>query len=163
MMRLYHGSDIAIRTVDLSRSQMNKDFGRGFYLSDNSVQARKFARYKAAKPHSATKTAIVTEYTFDESRFTDGSLRVLRFTGYSLEWVQFIKANRQMRNADYDIVIGPIANDDVRTQFARHMLGEITEEELLESLKWKKCTYQYCFITEEAISHLNLVGSYDSK
>ena len=48
------------------------------------------------------------------------------------------KANRQVRNNDYDIVIGPIANDDVRTQFVKHMLGEITEIELMENLKWSK-------------------------
>ena len=159
MMQLYHGSDTAISAVDLSQSQKNKDFGRGFYLSDNLEQAKKFAQYKADKPKSLTKTAIVTTFIFNENHFTDGSLRVKRFAGYTLEWVQFIKANRQSRNTDYDVVIGPIANDDVRTQFVRHMLGEITEEELMESLKWKKCTYQYCFITDEAVSLLKLVGS----
>lgn len=35
VMRLYHGSDIEIVAVDLSRSQVNKDFGKGFYLSDD--------------------------------------------------------------------------------------------------------------------------------
>ena len=73
--------------------------------------------------------AIVIEFEFDDSHLYDGSLRVIRFDGYSLEWVSFIKANRQVRNNDYDIVIGPIANDDVRTQFVKHMLGEITEIE----------------------------------
>ena len=157
-MKLYHGSDVEVTTVDLSLSQMNKDFGRGFYLSDDQPQARNFARYKADKPRSATKTPVVTEFAFDESIFTNGRLKVRRFTGYTIEWVQFIKANRQVRNQEYDIVIGPIANDDVRTQFVKHMLGEISEEELLESLKWKKCTYQYCFISEEAVACLKYIG-----
>jgi len=39
------------------------------------------------------------------------------------------------------------------------MLDEITEEELLESLKWKRCTYQYCFITEVAIQRLKATGT----
>ena len=52
------------------------------------------------------------------------------------------------------IVIGPIANDDVRTQFVKHMLGEITEIELMENLKWKRCTYQYCFISVSAAFHI---------
>lgn len=98
------------------------------------------------------------EFEFDDSHLYDGSLRVIRFDGYSLEWVSFIKANRQVRNNDYDIVIGPIANDDVRTQFVKHMLGEITEIELMENLKWKRCTYQYCFISDEAISSLKIIG-----
>jgi hypothetical protein len=158
MMMLYHGSDVEIRAIDLSLSQRNKDFGRGFYLSDDLEQAKKFAQYKADKPHSETKTPVVTGFSFDEGRLTDHSLRVLRFAGYNLQWVQFIKANRQARNTDYDVVIGPIANDDVRTQFVRHLLGEISEEELMESLKWKRCTYQYCFITDEAVSLLKNVG-----
>lgn len=157
-MRLYHGSDIEIVAVDLSRSQVNKDFGKGFYLSDDAKQTWNFARYKADKPRSISKTAVVTEFAFDDKHFVDGSLRVLRFDGYSLDWVKFIKENRQTRNKDFDVVIGPIANDDVRTQFVKHMLGEITELELMESLKWKRCTFQYCFISDEAVSFLNIVG-----
>lgn len=34
-MKLYHGSNILIDKIDLSKSKPNKDFGRGFYLSDN--------------------------------------------------------------------------------------------------------------------------------
>lgn len=34
-MRLYHGSTVVIDTIDLSKSKPNKDFGKGFYLSDN--------------------------------------------------------------------------------------------------------------------------------
>ena len=158
MIKLYHGSDTEIVKVDLSHSLYNKDFGKGFYLSDDVEQAWSFARYKAAKPKSSSKKAIVTEFLFDDRLFTDGSLRVLRFEGYSLEWVSFIKANRRDRNKDYDIVIGPIANDDVRTQFVKHMLGEITELELMESLKWKRCTFQYCFISDEAVSSLKVIG-----
>ena len=69
-----------------------------------------------------------------------------------------INSKKTKPHADYDIVIGPIANDDVKTQFARHLLGEITLEELMESLKWKRCTYQYCFISEEAIKRLKATG-----
>ena len=30
-MKVYHGSDIRIDTIDLSKSKPGKDFGRGFY------------------------------------------------------------------------------------------------------------------------------------
>lgn len=158
MIILYHGSDIEIKAIDLAKSRINKDFGRGFYLSSDLNQARNFAKYKADQPESKTKTHIITKFAIDETVFTDGTLRVKHFEGYSLEWAQFIKENRKTRNNDYDVVIGPIANDDVKTQFSRHLMGEITLEELMESLKWKKCTYQYCFISEQAISHLKVIG-----
>ena len=158
MITLYHGSDTEIEEIDLAQSRINKDFGRGFYLSSDLDQARKFAKYKADNPESKTGTPVVTKFETEEATFTDGTLRIKRFDGYTLEWAQFIKENRKTRNTDYDIVIGPIANDDVKTQFARHLLGEITLEELMESLKWKRCTYQYCFISEEAIKRLKAIG-----
>ena len=33
VMKLYHGSDVSVRKIDLSRALMFKDFGPGFYLS----------------------------------------------------------------------------------------------------------------------------------
>ena len=158
MMMLYHGSDVEIKSVDLSKSQVFKDFGRGFYLSSDLGQARNFAKYKADKPKSKTRIPVVTAFEVDDGIFSDGTFRVKRFDAYTMEWIQFVKANRCILNADYDIVIGPIANDDVKTQFAKHLLGEITEEELMESLKWKRCTYQYCFISEAAVSKLKAKG-----
>lgn len=32
MIRLYHGSNVAIERIDLSRSKRGKDFGQDFYL-----------------------------------------------------------------------------------------------------------------------------------
>ena len=40
-MKLYHGSNILIDKIDLSKSKPNKDFGRGFYLSDNEEHSPK--------------------------------------------------------------------------------------------------------------------------
>ena len=157
-MKLYHGSDVEIAHIVLQELRAPKDFGQGFYLSNDLQQARNFARYRADKPKSKTHAPITTQFDFDESFLIDGNLRVKRFDGYTLEWIQFIKANRKRRNKDYDVVIGPIANDDVKTQFVKHMMGEITEAELMESLKWKRCTFQYCFITEKAVSLLKPAG-----
>ncbi|MDE5922620.1 MAG: DUF3990 domain-containing protein [Muribaculum sp.] len=38
-MILYHGSNMVIDRIDLEKSKPNKDFGRGFYLSENETQA----------------------------------------------------------------------------------------------------------------------------
>ncbi len=34
-MKLFHGSTVDIRQIDLAKSKPNKDFGRAFYLSDD--------------------------------------------------------------------------------------------------------------------------------
>ena len=45
-MKLFHGSNIEIHVPDLSRSKPYKDFGQGFYLSDNNLQAEEMAMHK---------------------------------------------------------------------------------------------------------------------
>ena len=94
MMTLYHGSDVEIKSIDLSKSQIFKDFGRGFYLSPDLSQARNFAKYKADKPKSTTKAPIVTAFEVDESIFSDGTFRIKRFDAYTMEWIQFVKATQ---------------------------------------------------------------------
>lgn len=46
-MILYHGSNTSIDEIDLNQSRPNKDFGKGFYLSDNEEQALQMAKFKS--------------------------------------------------------------------------------------------------------------------
>lgn len=43
-MKLYHGTNRDFESIDLKKSKPNKDFGRGFYLSDNYEQAMSMAK-----------------------------------------------------------------------------------------------------------------------
>lgn len=47
-MRLYHGSNMMIENIDLSKCKPYKDFGRGFYLTEIKEQAEKMASRTAA-------------------------------------------------------------------------------------------------------------------
>ena len=42
-MRLYHGSNIVIDSINLAMCRPYKDFGQGFYLTDLEEQAEKMA------------------------------------------------------------------------------------------------------------------------
>lgn len=44
MITLYHGSNVNIEEIDLTRSKRGKDFGRGFYLNANRQQALDMAK-----------------------------------------------------------------------------------------------------------------------
>ena len=46
-MILYHGSNVRITEVDLGRSEVGKDFGAGFYLTDSKEQAERMGQRKA--------------------------------------------------------------------------------------------------------------------
>ena len=75
-MILYHGSNIEITKIDLEKSKPHKDFGKGFYLSDNYEQAYQMGSFRSeiegGKP-------VVNQYSIDENILTDGSLKVLKF------------------------------------------------------------------------------------
>ena len=109
-MILYHGSNVEFDEIDLLKSKPNKDFGRGFYLSDNADQALDMAKTKVEQLESGSP--IVMAYQVDEVEMM--KLCVLRFEDYTEDWAKFIILNRnnasKMRAHDYDIVIGPIAN-----------------------------------------------------
>lgn len=63
MKLLYHGSTMEITEIDLSRSKPNKDFGKGFYLSEDRQQAFEMASYKAVQ---LDMEPVVNVFEFDE-------------------------------------------------------------------------------------------------
>ena len=156
-MKLYHGSNIAIEKIDLSKGRPAKDFGRGFYLSDDKRQASSMAdnvvNRKGGKP-------VVSVFDCPDDILTCSDLKVLRFDGYSEQWLDFILKNRANRSLvqahDYDVVYGPIANDVVAVSIALYTDEFISKEELLRRLKYRHETYQYFFATEKAISKLRV-------
>ncbi len=162
-MFLYHGSNVEIKKVDLNLSKPNKDFGRGFYLSDNFEQASEMASFKAELLGGAP---FVTKFYFDEKRFSDKTLNVLRFSEYSKEWAEFVFKNRSQENQlfthEYDIVTGPIANDRVGVQIRRLMEGDIDFDTFIEKLKFMKgVTFQFFFGTQKAVDLLENKGLCD--
>lgn len=156
MIKLYHGSNVAIEKIDLSKSRPYKDFGRAFYLSADEQQAWDRA-YAAITLWGGVPQ--VTAFEFDELELVSGSLNVLRFDAYTEAWADFIFANRNTRKPayhhDYDIVYGPIANDKVGEQVALFKGGYISKERFLQKLKLMRgITFQYAFCTESSVFKL---------
>lgn len=157
-MRLYHGSNVAIEIIDLSRSKVGKDFGKGFYLSPVLEQAMEMARRKAIQTKEGSAIVTTFEFNMDLAK----GLKVKTFDDYTEEWADFILLNRNNNTHqavhDYDIVIGPIANDRVGMQIRWYTMGIIDKERFLRELKYMKgITYQYFFGTERAIALLKKV------
>lgn len=153
-MILYHGTNATIQSIDLNQSRVGKDFGLGFYLTtDEQVAIRQAARKLEQFGEGEAK---VYKYCFDEVKAE--TLNVLRFGGYTMDWARFVLDNRKNRTRqqihNYDIVIGPIADDVVGYQIRRVEEGIITEEQFLEEIKFHTITTQYMFATDRAISLL---------
>ena len=153
-MKLYHGTNVDFDVIDLTKSNKYKDFGQGFYLTDIRSQAEELA---AKKSRLFGGYPVIQEYEFDESLLSSAELKVLKFDKPSTEWSEFIFKNRNRDNNfthDYDIVIGPIANDGVAYLLGRYEEGTLTIEELSDKLDFKKLNSQYFFGTNKSLKYL---------
>ena len=153
-MKLYHGTNVDFDVIDLTKSNKYKDFGQGFYLTDIRSQAEELA---AKKSRLFGGYPVIQEYEFDESLLSGAELKVLKFDKPSTEWAEFIFKNRSRDNNfthDYDIVIGPIANDGVAYLLGRYEEGTLTIEELSDKLDYKKLNSQYFFGTDKSLKYL---------
>ena len=66
-MKLYHGSNVDIREIDLTKSLHGKDFGQGFYLSADEKQAEEMAIFKA-KQFDGTPVISTFQHYFGTER-----------------------------------------------------------------------------------------------
>jgi hypothetical protein len=155
-MKLYHGSNIKIQTIDLEKGRLGKDFGKGFYLSSEYEQAERMAQITSVRRGGEP---MITTFVFDETKLCDKNLKVKIFEGYSIDWAQFILKNRlnntPVQAHDYDIVIGPIADDKVGVQIRQLLREYITLEQFQKKVEYITPTIQYFFATEKAINLLH--------
>ena len=159
-MKLYHGSYVDIKEIDFSMSFPNKDFGKGFYLSDNYDQAFQIAKFKS---EALNVQPVVNVYEFDEEILSHPELLSVKvFKEYSEDWADFVLRNRTSDNGEsihnFDIVYGPIANDRVGLQIRKLIEHDITFERFIENLKYMKgITYQYFFGTKKSLDYLHKI------
>jgi len=155
-MILYHGSNVKIDAIDLTRGHRGKDFGQGFYLTAVKLDAAEMAKTAVQRAMSGVPTLNV--YDFDEQVITNGELKVKVFDGYSIEWARFVSANRSNRSSqpihDYDIVYGPIADDRIGLQMWRMAQGYIDETRFEKEIEYIRPTFQYFLGTEKALRYL---------
>jgi len=160
-MQVYHGSYTEIFEIDLSKSQLNKDFGKGFYVTKFRNHAESWAINIARRYH---KEPFITEFTFFERAFEEDRYKVLRFEDYNEDWLDFVVLNRNpaftTNQHDYDIVEGPIADDKVQNRINEFLDGIVTKSDFLEELTYHEKTHQICFCT---VNSLQLLKKTDTK
>ena len=153
-LTLYHGSNQLFDNVDLSKSKDNRDFGRGFYLTTLITQATAWAENMYIRYGGKGKYVYV--YNFEEIN----TLITKQFDGLSREWLEMIKENRVKGGIQhkYDVVCGPVANDNTMRTIALYIAGIYTEEMALERLRFFCANDQVSLHTEEALKYLTFAG-----
>lgn len=151
-MLLYHGSNTAVREPKILKSQRYLDFGAGFYMTSDFEQARKWAVRTAARRESGNPMVTVFELDDDYTK----ELKVLTFDKADRDWLRYITAHRTGNPPadDYDMVVGPVANDQAIRTVNNYLKGYFPEDVAIQLLLPQKLKDQYLFRTEKALQLL---------
>ena len=155
-MLLYHGSNIEVSNPQILEADRRLDFGKGFYLTSSYEQAKRWAELTVKRRGIGKE--IVSVFEFDDTSVSD--LKILHFTQAQREWLEYVTMNRKNQtipNDDYDIVIGPVANDKTMPVISLYFSGIYDIEETIKRLMPQKLCDQYTFRTEKAIKKLKYV------
>ena len=157
-MKLYHGSNQAIQNVDLSRGKKYKDFRQGFYTTHLREQAE-FWSIRIAERYGGTAT--ITEFEFDMDAAMADGLNIKKFDKPDKEWALFVMANRRQNSEEfrhnYDIVIGPVANDNMARLFGLYDMEIIDLDAVVGGLIYKNLNSQYFFTTEKSLAYIKRI------
>lgn len=160
-MIVYHGSNQLVSEPRILTPNRFLDFGTGFYTTTNYEQAVNFAGKVTMRKKVGRSTINI--YELDDSAFT--KLNVLKFESANEEWLDFVSDNRSGTNRveGYDLVCGPVANDDVYQTFILYSSGVYTKEQTINALKIKELYNQVVFTSEKALTYIKFIEAKHGK
>lgn len=146
---LYHGSNVAVVNPQIFVSGFYKDFGYGFYCTKFEKQARKWSLTKRGDH-------VVSVYRYQP----DSHLKLLSFSEMTDDWLDFVVNCRRGVKHDFDIIDGPMADDQIWDYVEDFMEGVITREAFWVLAKFKYPTHQIVFCTQQSLETIKYVRSF---
>lgn len=157
-MILFHGSNQAVADINLSLGKKYKDFGQGFYTTHIREQAEYWSR-RIADRFGGEPT--VSKFEFDLDAALAAGLNVKVFDTPDREWALFVMSNRRQGRTefhhDYDIVIGPVADDKMARLFGLYDMEIIDLDAVVHGLVYKDLNSQYFFATERSLKYIKRI------
>lgn len=145
---IYHGSNAVVQRPEILINGYYKDFGYGFYCTNIRKQAKRWALTKRGK-------SIINNYIYKRN----SSLKICSFEEMTEEWLEFVVNCRRGREHEFDIVEGPMTDDQIWDYVEDFIAGNISRAAFWELAKFKYPTHQIVFCTEEALKTLHFEGS----
>lgn len=151
-MILYHGSNVEVKEPILLKVQRELDFGKGFYTTSDLEQAARWAERTAKR--RGESNAFVTVYEVNEDELKN--IRLLSFDSPNVEWLNLVVKNRKGEyiTGDWDIISGPVADDQTAQVIDLYLEGAYDEEEAIRRFLTQRLKDQYAFKTNEALKLL---------
>ena len=137
--------------VEIPKIMINgyyKDFGYGFYCTNLKKQAIRWAMTKKGD-------SVINTYSYQRNE----NLQIKTFEEMTEEWLQFVVDCRRGIEHNYDIVEGPMADDQIWTYVEDYVSGEISKSAFWELVKFRYPTHQIVFCTEKALDTIRFERS----
>lgn len=144
---VYHGSNVEVSEPRILQNGFYKDFGYGFYCTKLEKQAKRWAMTRRGN-------TVVNRYSY----LPNQNLRILSFPEMSDDWLDFVADCRRGVEHEYDIVEGPMADDQIWDNVDDFAEGVITREAFWELVKFNYPTHQILFRTERALKAIAFEG-----
>ena len=152
-MKLYHGSTVIVKNPSIRQGRANTDFGKGFYTTIDYEQAARWAQIR--RERAGGGNAIVSVYSIEDDILKRNDLNIMQYSGATIGWLDFVVANRRFAPIhNYDIVLGPVANDNLYATIGMYENGELSAEAAIVQLKTHVLFNQVSFHTQKAIENL---------
>ena len=145
---VYHGSNVVVAQPKILINGHYKDFGFGFYCTNIEKQAKRWALTKRG-------ASIVNKYTYLQNK----ELNICAFPEMTEDWLQFVVDCRRGKEHNYDIVEGPMADDQIWDYVEEYVAGNISKAAFWELSKFRYPTHQIVFCTEKSLKSLHFEGS----
>lgn len=147
-MIVYHGSNVEVSVPRILQNGFYKDFGYGFYCTSYGKQAKRWAMTRRG-------ASVVNQYEY----IPEDVLKTLKFSEMTDAWLDFVVDCRRGIEHDYDIVEGPMADDQIWNYVEGFIEGKIPRGAFWELVRFNYPTHQVVFCTERALETLHFKGS----
>lgn len=158
-MKVYHGSNSVVKNPNLNFSNIKSDFGKGFYTTTSYEQALKWTKIKKNRLIKQGINDSIKKYINVYEYEEDNNLSILNFDDATEEWLKFVFLNRESEELShgYDIVKGPVANDNLYFVINNYERGVYNIDETISRLKTYLLSNQISFHTINALKCLKYI------
>ncbi len=156
---LFHGAKDSIDfPVDFQHSKVNNDFGVGFYLGENFIQAATYisnTNYKNVYVFTLNINQLkILKFNVD----TEWMLAIAYYRGWLKEYENNSLVNDIVEKVEKaDVIVAPIADNRMFDLISEFVDGSITNEQCKHALAATNLGYQYVIKTQKGINSLDFI------
>ena len=158
-LKVYHGSTVIVEKPNLEILNYRTDFGKGFYTTTDIEQAKRWTSIKKKRLEKENNNDGIKQYVNIYEYIENKDLNILDFEEATEEWLKFVFKNRQSDSLthEYDIVKGPVANDNLYQVLVGYENGVYSIKETIKRLKIYLLSNQISFHTPKALECLKYI------